>query len=362
MNDKFTRFINALSEPEYFDNLIAGGADVEEIHARCAGVYPDFEVPIEEFRAAIIRGVDKYLVHLAKPDQVPSVGAIRKFISELQCHDLYLTLGCARGDEQAWWRFDADYSSLIERLAHQVARRGMDANEVIDSVYVELYGTKVTDGVRQSKFRTYTGRGTLRGWLRSVISHSAIDLYRVRRDEVSLDDWSNNSGDVSTGPSFPTEAQGGEASMLDNLLRERYRSATISALDKSLSTLDAHETLLLLYYHVEGLKLREIAHIVQAPTSSIRRWFQRRKRQTNNPTRIHESTVMRWLENIYKKVAEGFRSELKNQHGLSPAEIDICLDIATEDFGRGVGLSLDKADNQSLVKGDAEDCRVEGAS
>jgi transposase len=133
-------------------------------------------------------------------------------------------------------------------------------------------------------------------------------------------------------------------------------------LDKSLSKLDAHETLLLLYYHVEGLKLREIAHIVEAPTSSIRRWFQRRKRQSSNPTRIHESTVMRWLENVYKKVSDGFRSELKNQYRLNPAEIDICLDIVTEDFGPGVGLNLDKPENRSLVKRVDEDCRVEGAS
>jgi RNA polymerase sigma factor, sigma-70 family len=362
LTDKFTRLINTSSEPEYVDNLRTGSDDVQQIHARCAGVYPDFDVSIEEFTAAIIRAVDKYLVHLAKPDQLPDVSEIRKFISELQCGDLYLTLGCARGNEQAWRRFDGDYRSLIERLARQLVGRGMDANEVIDSVYVELYGMEATDGVRQSKFRTYTGRGTLRGWLRSVISHSAVDLYRGRRDEVSLEDWSNKGNDVPDGLGLRPGAQGGESSMLDNLLRERYRSATIAALDKSLSTLDAHETLLLLYYHVEGLKLREIAHIVEAPTSSIRGWFQRRKRQSSNPTRIHESTVMRWLENVYKKVSDRFRSELKNQYRLNPAEIDICLDIVTEDFGPGVGLNLDKPENRNLVKQVDEDCRVEGAS
>ena len=124
--------------------------------------------------------------------------------------------------------------------------------------------------------------------------------------------------------------------MLENVARERYRSMTLAALDQSLATLDAHETLLLLYYHVEGLKLREIARIVDAPSSSIRRWFQRRSnRQGNSSARVHESTVMRWLEKVYKKVSERFRSELKNKHGLNPAEIDICLEIATEDFGRG---------------------------
>ena len=163
MTDTFTRLIDTSSESEYVDYLRVGSDDVQEIHARCVCVYPDFDVSIEEFTAAIIRAVDKYLVRLAKPDQLPGVSEIRKFISELQCVDLYLTIGCARGDEQAWRRFDGDYRSLIERLARQLVGRGMDANEVIDSVYVELYGTEAVNGVRQSKFRTYTGRGTLRG-------------------------------------------------------------------------------------------------------------------------------------------------------------------------------------------------------
>jgi RNA polymerase sigma factor (sigma-70 family) len=152
----------------------------------------------------------------------------------------------------------------------------MDANEVIDSVYVELYGTKIVDGVRQSKFRTYTGRGTLRGWLRTVISHTVVDLYRGRQNEIPLEEWSKSGDERPERPLQGSRVYGSEILMLENVARERYRSMTVAALDKSLATLDAHETLLLLYYHVEGLKLREIARIVDAPSSSIRRWFQRR--------------------------------------------------------------------------------------
>lgn len=361
MTDKRTRFVNPSSESEYLDNLRAGSADLDAIHSRCAEVYPDFDLPLEDFRASIERAVEKYLVRWAKEDVIPGAEEIRKFIRELQHLDLYLTLSCARGNEQAWWRFDRDYRALIERLAHQLVGRGMDANELIDSVYVQLYGTKTTEGVRQSKFKSYSGRGTLRGWLRSVISHAAVDLYRCRPDEISLEEWSSSGNEMSESLGARSETHGGEASMLDNVARERYRAATIAALDKSLSTLDAHETLLLLYYHVEGLKLREIASIVEAPTSSIRRWFQRRKRQNKAPTRVHESTVMRWLDNVYKKVSERFQSELKNSHGLSPAEIDICLDIVTGDFGPGVSF-LDNAATKSVTKAEGEDRQPEGAS
>jgi RNA polymerase sigma-70 factor len=361
LTDNRTRFVNTSFESKYPDNLTAGAADLDAIYARCAEAYPDFDLSQDDFKRAVIGAVDKYLVGFAKEGETPTAQEIRKFISELHDLDLYLTLACARGDEQAWWQFDRQHRSFIERLAHQLVGRGMDANEVIDSVYLELYGTKTVDGVRQSKFRTYTGRGTLRGWLRTVISHTAVDLYRGRQDEIPLEEWSNSGDEMPERPGWRTKVHGSEISMLERVARERYRSVTIAALDKSLATLDAHETLLLLYYHVEGLKLREIARIIETPSSSIRRWFQRRsKRKGNSSTRVHESTVMRWLDNVYRKVSDGFRSELKEKHGLNPAEIEICLEIATEDFGEGVGLNLEKAENANFSKRETGNCQ--GAS
>jgi hypothetical protein len=51
---------------------------------------------------------------------------------------------------------------------------------------------------------------------------------------------------------------------------------------------------------------------------------------------------------------------LKEKHGLNPAEIEICLEIATEDFGEGVGLNLEKAENANFSKRETGNCQ--GAS
>jgi len=349
LTDKRTHHVNTLSHPESINKLTAEAVDLDEIYQRCAESFPGVVLPSEDFGEAIGRAVVKYLVGTDEEFGSPSSDEIRVFVGELQVLDLFLTLACARGCEQAWWQFDKTYRSFIERLARQLVSRGMDSSEVIDSVYVELYGTKIVNGVRQSKFRTYTGRGTLRGWLRTVISHTAVDLYRTRHNEIPLEEWSKSGDELIERHGLRAKAYGSEVLMLENVARERYRSLTIAALDKSMATLDSHETLLLLYYHVEGLKLREIAKIVDAPSSSIRQWFQRRSvRQGATPTRIHESTVMRWLEKVYAKVAEHFRSELKDKHGLNQAEIEICLEIATEDFGQGVNLNLDKVESKPL--------------
>ena len=348
-------------EAETLNNLAACASQVDAIFAECAKAHPDFDLSPAEFRDAIERAVRKYLM---TQRVTPSREEIGRFLGELQDRDLYLALACGRGNEQAWWEFDRQYRSFIERWARHLVRSGSDADEVIDFVYVELLGTRVVDGVRQSKFRTYTGRGTLRGWLRTVMLHAVVDLYRGRKDEISLEEWSGSAEETRERHGSLTATRGTEELMLVNVVRERYRAATIMALDQSLAALDDHETLLLLYYHVEGLKLREIARIVEQPRSPIRRWFQRHSkvRAGQAPGRVHESTVMRWLEKVYQKVSDHFHAELANKHGLNPAEIEICKAIATEDPAQGVRLGAGVTKSESFNSDEAEGRRVEGAS
>jgi RNA polymerase sigma-70 factor (ECF subfamily) len=308
-------------------------ADIDALYARCAEGAPNYGITPETFHVSIRTAIDKYLVD-HQNGNAPTPDQIRQFINELQITDLYLALACSSGNEHAWWEFDQNFRGYIERIARHLASAQIDAEEVIDSVYVELYGTRVVGDVRQSKFATYTGRGTLRGWLRTVVWHAVIDLHRARHDEVSIDDWSESGGEVHDRPGWRAEARGGESAMVDKITRERYRAVTVAALDRSLATLDDHEKLLLLYYHVEGLKLREIARLVEEPASPLRRWFQRQsKRRVHVPeSRVHESTVMRWLEKVYGKVLERFRSELQETSGLSETEIELCVEMATEDL------------------------------
>jgi RNA polymerase sigma-70 factor len=352
--------VTKASQAELLSKLAACAAELDAMYADCAETYSDFGLSQADLRDAVIGAVNKYLIGFTDGSAVPSTHEISRFIGELQDRDLYLAIACARGNEQAWWEFDRQYRSFIERWAHHLVRSGTDADEVIESVYGELFGTRVLDGVRQSKFRTYTGRGTLRGWLRTVILHTVVDLYRGRKAEVSLEDWSGNDDETAQRHAGPAQMRGAEELMLTSVVRDRYRSVTIAALDQSLAALDNHETLLLLYYHVEGLKLREIARIVEQPKSPIRRWFQRRRGSPSG--RIHESTVMRWLEKVYRKVSDRFRAELAEKHGLNPAEIEICKAIATEEPVQGVMLDRGPAVNEDFNREEAEKPRVEGAS
>jgi RNA polymerase sigma-70 factor len=307
-------------------------AVIDDIFARCTENAPNFGVTHECFKASLLKTTDKYLAS-ASAEQ-PGSADVNQFLEQIQTDDLFLALACANGNERAWWEFDQQHRSYLERVARHLAKTEVDAQEVIDTVYVELYGTRVVDGERVSKFSTYSGRGSLRGWLRTVIWHSLVDLHRASHDEVSLDEMTENVGEGMAHASFAEAAPGGEDEMIDHIARERYRKATVAAIETAFASLDDHEKLLLLFYHVENLKLREIARLVENEGSPLRGWFQRKSQtRSENPAgRIHESTIMRWLEKSYARVLQLFRAELSEKSNLTREEIEICMGLATQDL------------------------------
>lgn len=318
------------------ENLIA------EIHAKCAAEYPNFGVSVERFKAALHKTAQKFLF-AAEGDSPVTDDEAHTFFNELQINDLFMAVACADGNEHAWWEFDQQYRSYIERVARHLASTETDASEVIDVVYVELYGTKVVDGMRMSKFASFSGRGSLKGWLRTVVWHSLVDLHRTSHDEVSLDEMIENVGEGYAQSSFSEPARGGETETVEEISRNRYRTAAVTALDKAFSALENHEKLLLLYYHVESMKLREIARMVENADSPLRNWIQRKSasRAKDPESKVHESTVMRWLDKTYAKILKTFRDDLAVVGGLNPEEIEVCMKIATEDMaGPGIHQRL----------------------
>lgn len=304
------------------------------LYERCVETAPNFGVQFDQFSASISKTITKYL-YAGDPSTSVSEAEIVNFYEQVQAEDLFMAIACANGNERAWWEFDQQHRPYLERVARHLAKTEGDAQDVIDTVYVELYGTRVVDGERVSKFSTYSGRGPLRGWLRTVIWHSLVDLHRASHDEVSLDEMTETVGEGAAHAAFADDKTDGELEMIDHIARERYRVATVNAIATAFATLDDHEKLLLLYYHVENLKLREIAKLVENEASPLRGWFQRRSQAKDGGGRTHESTVMRWLEKSYAKVFELFKQELTAKQAFSDQEIEICLSLATQDISGG---------------------------
>lgn len=321
------------AETTQYNDLLDECDDVmDEIFARCIENAPNFGAMEECLKKSLTKTARKFIS--TNPSEAVSAGEVKDFLRQLQADDLFMALACANGNERAWWEFDQQHRAYLERVARHLSSTEIDAQEVIDTVYVELYGTRVVDGERVSKFATYSGRGSLRGWLRTVIWHSIVDLHRASHDEISLDEMTENLGEGYTHSSFVETKLGGEEEMIEKIAKDRYRKATLNSIENAFATLDNHEKLLLLYYHVENLKLREIAKLVETEGSPLRGWFQRKSatREKNPESRIHESTIMRWLEKSYAKVLKIFREELFSTHSLSEDEVEICMELATQDL------------------------------
>ena len=93
MTDNRTRLVITSSESEYLDTLTANAVDLDEIYDRCAASYPEFDLPRSDFKEAVVKAVEKYLVRFAK-GKLPSPDEIRRVTSDLQYLDLFLTLAC----------------------------------------------------------------------------------------------------------------------------------------------------------------------------------------------------------------------------------------------------------------------------
>ena len=305
---------------------------LKELYSKCVEKAPNFGVTEDCFFDSLKKSIRKFV--LDPSGDSAGQEDVDSFLRSVQADDLFMALACSNGNERAWWEFDHQHRSYLERVARHLSSTELNAQEVVDRVYVELYGTRIVDGQRVSKFANYSGKGSLRGWLRAVIWHSLVDLHRASHDEVSLDEMTENVGEGHAHSNFAEAELGGEDLMIDEITRKRYRDATVASIQMAFTSLEDHEKLLLLYYHSENLKLREIAKLVENPASPLRSWFQRKSatRKKDPSSRIHESTVMRWLEKTYQKVLKSFSASLATTYNMKQHELDICLGLATQDL------------------------------
>src|SRR5215475_10011789 len=144
-----------------------------EIAERLVGLNNRYSVSEDDFSAALYSSAKKYLSLLFTEECATGEisGDARKevtgYFASLNSEDLCLAVACAKGDENAWEDFFRDYRSYLTNIARTMTQDGGAAEQLADSTFAELYGLREADGVRVSKFQFYSGRGSLRGWLRA---------------------------------------------------------------------------------------------------------------------------------------------------------------------------------------------------
>ncbi|MBV8207797.1 MAG: sigma-70 family RNA polymerase sigma factor [Acidobacteria bacterium] len=177
-------------------------------------------------------------------------------LRKLHLEDLALAQACARGNERAWEAFLSRFREKLYSMAYAIARNDARGRELADGVYAELYGISTREGRRVSKLASYTGRGSLEGWLRTVLAQEFINRYRAESRLVSLHEQEEQ------GAQF-TSAQPERSHVPDTRLA--------FAVDASLGELNAEERFMLAAYFLDGQTLNQIGRALGIHESSVSR-------------------------------------------------------------------------------------------
>ena len=171
------------------------------------------------------------------------------------------------------------FREKLYEVARQITRDDSAGRELADSVYTDLFGTKTRDGQRISKLSSYSGRGSLEGWLRTVLAQEYVNTYRKQRRLVSLDEESEEGMQFAAAVrdlQVPTDS--------------RLESAT----DEALRTLSAEDRFVLASYFLDQRTLAQIAKALS----------------------VHESTISRKVERLTKVIRKQILKNLAGQ-GMS---------------------------------------------
>ncbi len=274
-----------------------------DLHRQAGG--EKFGLTADAFTAVLEEVAARYLPATASPSEISN------FLTHLRLEELALARACALGNETAWEAFFTRYREKLYHAALCMVQADANARELADSLYADLYGARSTDGRRISKLDSFTGRGSLEGWLRAVLAQEYVNRFRRQQRLVSLEEQ------VEAGAQFeavtPDPAQGIDA---------RLREVT----DQALTSLAAEDKFILVNYYLDGRTLAETAHLLG----------------------VHESTISRKVEKITAAIRKGIFSGLRKR-GMSRKEAEQAMDVEVTELSLDVRRRLMQENDQQIV-------------
>ncbi|HET8676403.1 MAG TPA: sigma-70 family RNA polymerase sigma factor [Blastocatellia bacterium] len=287
----------------------------KEIGQALANIERRYNVTDDEMTTAIHSSAKKYLSDVidqttGNPGPAPAARkAVEEFLTSINIEDLCLATACARGDEAAWEDFFRDYRSYLVNIARTMTQDASAAEQLADSTFAELYGLRESGGARVSKFSFYSGRGSLRGWLRAVVFQLSADLHRQTSRFVQTEEAEDMDRLARAA-----EHQPNVASSEMEFVRQRYRAGVADGLRRAIGELEGRERLLLAYYYYDEMTLREIGQLFH----------------------VHEATISRWLTKVQKRIRKLVEKSLTRDHKFNRREVSEAIELAAEEMNANV--------------------------
>jgi RNA polymerase sigma-70 factor, ECF subfamily len=289
-------------------------ADVlAELHAKSGG--EKIGLSCESFAAILSDVAVKYL-----PSGVGQSEA-RTFLLTLRVEELGLARACAAGNNSAWELFLIRYREKLYQSALRVAREESAARDLADSLYAELYGTNLREGERVSKLASFTGRGSLEGWLRTVLAQEFVNRYRRTKRLVSLDEENEDGEQFAAAEPEPVRSAD-----------TRLESAT----DAALAVLANEDRLVLAAYYLNGHTLAEVARMLG----------------------VHESTISRRVDKLAKTLRKKILAGMMQQ-GMTRRQAEEALEVDVRDLQVNIRRSLTQESAAAAFSEKEESLRVQ---
>ncbi len=273
-----------------------------------------YGLSVEHFAAILDEILHKYFLQNsthASPQQKAD------FCAGLRLEELALARACAAGNEQAWLDFISRYRQKLHRMALHITRDGAHAADLADSLFADLYGVNARDDRRKSKLLSYTGRGSLEGWLRTVMAQEFINRYRKQKHTVSLDEQTEEGVQFAAAVPGPVPAS-------DGISQQRLEVAT----DQALAELSSEDRFTLASYYLDGRTLAEIAGTLG----------------------LHESSVSRRLDRLATGLRKRILAGLRMQ-GMSHAQAAEALETDVRDVGLNLRSRLTQDSGENTFPG-----------
>src|SRR3954463_8970558 len=262
-----------------------------------------FGISKEAFAGILAEVAGKYLPADSSEKDASS------FVAALRIPELVLARACSAGNEAAWELFLTKFREPLYNAGRAIARDDATGRELADSLYADLYGMKSEEGGRRSKLDYYMGRGSLEGWLRTVLAQDFVNRYRTQKRLVSLEE--EEEAGVQFAAAVPASSDGVKTDT-------RLEAAT----DEVLRALPAEEKFILAAYFLDDRTLAEIARMLS----------------------VHESTISRKVERAAKSLRGEIMAALQ-QKGMSRRQAEEALEADVRDLAVDVRASLGRERN-----------------
>lgn len=270
-----------------------------------------YSISLPEFRAILAEIVNTHV-----PMEEPS-SAVRELLESLRVEELALARACAAGAESAWDVFLTRYREGLYSAALSIAHDDAVAHDLADSLYADLFGTEAPEGRRVSKLNSYSGMGSLQGWLRTILAHGFIDRFRSERPVVSLS--GNNNDDEDGVGDFDIPAP-------PTIVQKAVDPRVEIAIDEALQSLDPEDRFILASYFLHGRTLAELGRTLG----------------------VHESTISRRIDKLTGKLRKKISSSL-SRRGMSRAQVEEALDVDIRDLQINVRSRIEENSQDSFA-------------